>query len=454
MGLISKVQLPENIPQDVSIGNFLEQRTREGQLTAPATPNLTAPVQTTVMPKPTAVGTKPLDVLPAPTETSTKPIDRPAGETPPIIGTGDPTSLPTVSDAQPTPTGYTTEPAIEMPKPMDTAFDRARAEATATGGPITTTGGQTYEGRTGTELLDESKQGLMDMLASDDPYMTQARLRGQRLAEARGLGGSSYAGRAAEGAAIEASMPLVQQAMALGSQERMTAQSNTASAAVAAADRSARAMLQDQQLAVQSGDMAKARQLEADIQRDKNELANYMQARDLAVQSGDRAEVRRLDDIMNRRILANQRQTQDKDIDFRAQENDLDRKLQEALQQTDIGYKKWLEQATFEHQELLQTSQQAVNMYGAFTEQAMHILNNPETTSAQKKAALAALREGLDASMRLLEGISGVDLEQYSPLNSTQQLPTTPGGPSWPGGRFPFSGAPIDDAIPYEAKGI
>ena len=45
----------------------------------------------------------------------------------------------------------------------------------------------------------------------------------------------------------------------------------------------------------------------------------------------------------------------------------------------------------------------------------MNILNNPETSSAQKNAAMDAVREALTGTLNLLQGLSGLDLEQYKP---------------------------------------
>lgn len=293
-------------------------------------------------------------------------------------------------------------------------------EAVETGGVVSTEEAATYDGRTQEEILAGAQQGLIDMASRDNPLMELERARGMRLAESKGLGNSSFAGRAAEGAALDKAWPMVQQAMQLESQERLAAQSLTANDSIQYANRVLQANLQEQQLAVQSGDAALARQLQDDMQREKNILDEYVRARDLAVQSGNQAEQRRLDEIMTRYQIDGQLRQQRETLNMQISENDLNRKFDEMRQDKDIDYKKWLEEATYEHEALLRTNQQAVDMYGRFTDQAMMILNNQDSTSDQKGAAMDALREGLTASLSLLEGLSGVDLSQFTPGASTE----------------------------------
>ena len=305
--------------------------------------------------------------------------------------------------------------------------------AVETGGPVNVETGEAYTGRSGESILDGAQQGLIDMAQRDNPLMELERARGMRLAESRGLGQSSFAGRAAEGAALDKAWPMVQQAMQLESQERLAAQSLTANASIQYANRALQANLQEQQLALQAGDAAKARQLQDDMQREKNILDEYVRARDLAVQSGNMAEQRRLDEIMTRYQIQGRLNEQRERLNMQISENDLDRKFDELRQDKDIDYKKWLSDATFGHENILRSNAQAVEMYGRFTDQAMHILNNPETTSAQKNAAMTALREGLSASLIMLEGLSGLDLSQFAPaapIVGPIQFPdiTFPGG--------------------------
>lgn len=60
--------------------------------------------------------------------------------------------------------------------------------------------------------LDMMNQGLIDLLDQSNPLMQQAALAGRRGANARGLGSSSYAERAAQGAVFDIALPMVQQA--------------------------------------------------------------------------------------------------------------------------------------------------------------------------------------------------------------------------------------------------
>jgi len=390
--------------------------------------NLGGPVQTTPPGASNTLDVMPRDYTGAP-DKSTKPI-KSTRPTPPVISPDAPLGAQYGSTSQPQDEGaFETAPSIGppgdyQPGNLTTPTETSSAGQLGGGGAGAGSGGgggTTYGGQSFADTLAESKKGLVDMLDSNDPYMLAARARGNRVAEARGLGGSSFAGRASEGAAIDAVMPLIQQITQTASSERMTAQSLTAQSAVAAADRSSREKIVGMQLAVQSGDAAKARQLERDIQSEANNLREYMQARDLAVQSGDRAEARRLDDVMNRRNIRDQRERFDRNLDVQIEESALGRQLQETLQDNEINYREWLSDATFGNENILRSNQQAMDAYSDFTEASMNILNNPETSSGQKRAALAALREGLTGTLNLLQGVSGLDLQQYVPERPTQR---------------------------------
>ena len=273
-------------------------------------------------------------------------------------------------------------------------------------GKGTTYEGKSYSGQSEADILAASQKGLIGMLEEDNPYMQLARKQGARLAESRGLGGSSLRERASQGAAIESAMPLVQQAGQLASSERQTAQQATASSQIAAMQATANSeiqassrrlseMQQQYELAVQSGDNAAARQLQSDIQQEQNRLTEWQ---------------------TNAQVAADEA-TQLRDQEFREQIAEDDRTLQRDMQSLDIDYKKWLEDVTFKHQGVLQGNAQAAASYSDFTEAAMNILNNPETTSAQKQASLSALKEALDASLSVISATANIDLGQFLPPN-------------------------------------
>ena len=62
---------------------------------------------------------------------------------------------------------------------------------------------------------------LQGLLASDSPYLAQARKSGERYANRRGLLNSSIAGQASEQEAIQAALPIAQADAGIASQERL-----------------------------------------------------------------------------------------------------------------------------------------------------------------------------------------------------------------------------------------
>jgi hypothetical protein len=406
-----------------------EQPPIEGQTPGVMTPALEPQIQQPIKP-PITDGTIPTDT----------------GTTAPPAGAdgGQPLEPPTVE----APTPYTPPPVAEpTPEFTPQTFDfGAQKETTTTAVPELppSAAPATYQGRSSDEILQGAQRGLVDMLKSDNQLMQLARAEGRRAAQARGLGTSTFSERAAEGAAISAALPLVTQAVQLSSSEFQSAQSATAQAAIAASNNRSAELRQQQQLAVQAGDSAAARELERELQSERNQLQSFMQNQEINAQNfqqmreiANRLEMQGVDinsrEGMQRVEIAHQRAQQDRDIDFRVQQNNLDRILQQTMQDNDIDYRKWLEEATFQHQSILQTSQQASDLYGSFNTNAMNILSNPDTTSAQKEAQLAALREGLSAALTMLAGVNNVDLSQYVPAsyqqNQTEQQTPTTGDP-------------------------
>ncbi len=363
------------------------------------------------------------------------------------------------------------QPSTTFESVAPAAPERGPEVPTYTAPALTETGqGTQYTGRTGEQILAGTQKGLVSLLEREGPLLSLARAKGARSAEARGLGGSSLRERAAEGAVYDVAVPLVTQAQELGSREQIAAQQATATAQIAASQRRLSELQQQQDLAARSGDSAAARQLERDVRQEENRMQGLLQAQTLSAQSQAQEEARIQQTTLQERdigaratesgltreqqttlqaselaaraeesgltreqqtalqaselgarategILTREQQTalQASEIEASAAERNLDRELQGALQETDIDYRKWLEQATFEHTEVLQTSQLAADTYRSFNDNATQILNNPETTPEQKKAALAALKEGLTAGLKLIEGVSGIDLTKYLP---------------------------------------
>lgn len=354
--------------------------------------------------------------------------------------------------------------AIAPPGPVDTLegaptlelSDRAPQTSSFVPRALTETGiGTTYQGQSEEQILDAARKGLVTLLDEEGEYIQLSRQQGARAAEARGLGGSSLRERAAQGAAISAALPLVQQAGQLASAERQTAQQVTAQSEIAAANRRLSEMQQQLELAVQSGDNAAARQLQSDIAQEQNRLQQWQTEAGIASNEAIQNAQNRLQEMLQNRDLFSREQiaqaerdlqvlTQQRDQLFREEEAQRDRQLQERMQAIDIEYKQWLEGVTFEHQGILQGNAQAAGAYSDFTEAAMNILNNPETTSAQKKASIDALKEALSPSLTLIGATANIDLSQFLPGGGIDYSAT---GYDEEGGG---GGGDIDPPIPSE----
>lgn len=251
--------------------------------------------------------------------------------------------------------------------------------------------GAGYSGQSEEAILAASQKGLISMLEEDNPYMQLARKQGARLAESRGLGGSSLRERASQGAAIDSAMPLVQQAGQLASAERQTAMQataqsqiaamqTTAQSEIAASNRKLEELMQQEALAVQAGDSAAARQLQSEISNEQNRLTQWQTQSDLASRE---------------QMQLDQNQ------------------LQLDMQSIDVDYKKWLEDTTFKHQGILQGNQQAAQSFSDFTAASMQIMNNPDTSSSQKQASITALKQTLENSLTAISATADIDLSKF-----------------------------------------
>ena len=239
----------------------------------------------------------------------------------------------------------------------------------------------------------------------------------------------------------------------------MSAQQSTAQSQVAASQRKLQELLAQQDLAARSGDNAAARQLEAAISNEKNNIsvwgtqatidANQAQLEtgikstekiagsnissnekinELQLDASDKqqlldlksrfdlneasltsAEKRTLDELTSREAIA---EASIASQEFMSQQSD---DLQRELQTVDIGYKEWLAQTTYENSAILQGNQQASGAYSDFTLAAAEILNNPDTSAAQKRASISTLKTSLTDSLKLISETAGIDLTEFLP---------------------------------------
>jgi hypothetical protein len=355
-------------------------------------------------------------------------------------------------------------PPLAKTPPTYTPAKLKTAGSTYKETPATETGqGVTYSGQSSGEQLATDRKGLVSMLDENNELLRLSRAQGARSSEARGLGTSTLRERASEGAAIATALPMVQQASAQGSSERMAAQQATATSQVAASQRKLQELMANKELAVKAGDTAAARQLSADITNEQNslsvftteatlasnkELANLdVSSRErianLGIESQERivglqlnaSDKQQLLDLKSRFDLNQANLTSNEKLalqeltsreaiaeasitsqELMSQQSD---DLQRDLQSVDIGYKEWLAQTTFENSSILQGNQQASSAYSDFTMAAGEILNNPDTSAAQKRAAIQTIKTGLTDNLLLISETSGIDLTAFLPASTT-----------------------------------
>lgn len=142
-------------------------------------------------------------------------------------------------------------------------------------------------------------------------------------------------------------------------------------------------------------------------------LADLQQERQLAFQRDDAELSRELNRQINNANVQLQLTMQDRDMEFKAIQAENDRTLSLQLQDIDIDYKKWLEKATEGHEALLSSNSAAVQLLVSYQDQIGLIASNPDSTTAQKQAAIDAIRDAVESGLSVIGSTLNVDLTKY-----------------------------------------
>lgn len=158
------------------------------------------------------------------TQTQTQqPVMTTGGNQPPAVA---PTAPSMSTPLPPQTVTTTTAPPMSDPLPPQQAnLQNILNQLGAINGQNFVATTQAGNGGPGTAPIDIVQQMMNTLLGSDSRYIQDARLRGQEMANERGLLNSSIAAGAAEREAIQAAQPLLNQAVGLhGQREQLTFQ--------------------------------------------------------------------------------------------------------------------------------------------------------------------------------------------------------------------------------------
>jgi len=484
LALDAQTQLPSNVPGPTpdAFKQASEPQVDVSNVSQPAdTSSIYTPQITPPPPPPTATPTPDSTLFSRARESASTFNDLTETAVAPTVT--ETAVAPTVTETAVAPT--VTETAV-APTVTETAVAPTVTETavapTVTEQPTTTTSypselgqGTTYTGMSSSDQIRSTADDLAYFTSQKNPAMALSRQRGLNLAEERGMGSGSFAGRASEGAMLDYAAPFVEGAQQRASQERMTAQQFTASSDVSAKQRRLDELMQQKELALRANDNAAARQLEADIQAAKLEVSEAQQIRELAsleyrntqnLSSSERQQAAELtvmqmlqkdrytaektmqlrdvayrqeserlqflnSSLQQERQLAVQREdseaarnlqreitniqtrlqltAQDRDIEFQTVQREMDRRLNLQLQEIDVDYKEWLHEATKGVEILLETNRAAAILLVSYQDQLGVIVANPDSTTAQKQAAIDALKDAVNSSLRVI-GATNIDL--------------------------------------------
>lgn len=288
--------------------------------------------------------------------------------------------------------------------PATTGYTPSTAKATQ----ATSTG---YDPVATTVTPNQTVQGQVKSVIDDDsPLMQQARRRADEASNARGMLNSSIGIGAAQGAVLDAALPIAQQdASTYFQANQKTVDAQNAAKNFEAAARN-QASLANAQLGTDvsktnaaAGNEASARSAEASNQ---SALAGF--------------------DATTRLQLAQ------KDINARLEMSSLDRAMQLQIKQLDIGAQQTLTQMENQYRQLLQSNQNLSAMYQQTVNAIANISIQPGLARETKDAAIATqlntLREALaatsDVASRNAAAVSSLNLGQYFDAN----MPETPAG--------------------------
>lgn len=288
---------------------------------------------------------------------------------------------------------------------------------------------------------------ITGLLAQNSPYIQQARLAAQRASAARGLNNSSMAVQSGEQAAISQALPIAQQdagthaqfeqndqkyrqdwSMADQSYDHQTGlanlnadladrrDANQHGYALEMADKNFgyQTQLSDQQYNQQLGvndqqfghqTSLNQQQNQHQLNMDNNQFKNQTAIND--------------QQFGHQQTLNSQQNQQQKDMENLNHQNQLAMQNDTQLHQTDLQKLQGQQQMDLadlnaEHQQLLESNKSASSLYSSYQQAVAQIMSDPKMDPTKAKTAIETLKQSMDASLKLLSGISDIDLTGYS----------------------------------------
>lgn len=259
------------------------------------------------------------------------------------------------------------------------------------------------------------EEGLVSALSSKNPVLALARKEGERGGFERGLGKSSYSARASQGEAMKYVTPLVTEAVKLESQLEESERERTFAGGEAGKAREFQASEAQLGREFTGGEAERVREFTAGETLKEQQA----QARELelnrAFQASEAQLGRELTESEAQLVREQQTALQESQIVAQEEIQQAEIAFKETSQLTDIEYRKWLEETTFGHEQLLAGDRQAADAYKVYLDGITQIYSNPDSTTRQKEVAALALQSGARENLELIAITTGLDLSTFLP---------------------------------------
>ena len=259
-----------------------------------------------------------------------------------------------------------------------------------------------------TDTVAGQMEGL---LSQDSPFLTRARTSAAQAANARGLSNTSMAAGAGEAAAIDASLPIAAADAGTYSTQRLANQA-------AVVDR----LLEN----------LKAKNISALSAQEAEQL------RTLTAQKGD------IDRQLQMLVGGQQSGLQTERYGLQAELDKANQKFELLRQRLSGDQASELESIRRDGMLIAQSSQSAAAMSGTMFAAMSAIMSDPNTTSAQKDAAMARMTSMYKSGLTVTGGIANIDIaglldwtevNQAAAAPAAAPLPTTDALDRWQWGR-------------------
>lgn len=300
----------------------------------------------------------------------------------------------------------------------------------------------TWNATTGSVSDDERvSEQLMKLLASDSPYVDQARQSARQTANERGLSNSTMALMAGEEAAIRQGLPIAQQDASTYSRQNLTNQA----AQNAAGSQNAQMGFQTRQLGEQARQsdndtglkakslMEQARQFDGSFTEQQRQFDTEAQFKDRTLQE----QQRQFDNSELSRLAMFNRETASR----------------EQIAALDSATKQYLAKTEAEYKTLMQTSASAAEMWKQYQSSVQSILNNKDLDQPNKQYALDLLYQNLQNGMSVIGYVGSLNLTGLLTFPGAAPAPAPAPGAS-PGAPPPVPPQPPVGPQPGGGPGI